>query len=124
MKVSNFKDIYNNLQYEFPSKECTIKASEKGIYDGKNYYLCLVIDKRFKNTAQIKKLKPYIWIGNKSNNPEVFKDQFGWGWIDDYGYYIDNYENPIHDEDEFVIGFAPYEDNDDNELWDIIKSND
>ena len=125
MKLENFKDIYNNLSTQFPEKECTIKTSEKGIYDGKNYYLCLVIDKRFKDGVQIKKLKPYIWIGNKSNNPKVFKDQFGWGWVDQYGYYVDNFENPIHDEDEFVIGFIPYVnyiDDSDSKLWDIIKS--
>lgn len=124
MGISNFKDIYNNLQYKFPEKECTIKASEKGIYDGKNYYLCLVINKKFKNEIQLKKLKPYIWIGNKSNNPKAFKNQFGWGWVDDYGNYVDNYKNPIHDEDEFIIGFIPYVENDDDELWNIIKSND
>jgi hypothetical protein len=127
MEISNFKDIYNNLQNKFPVKECTVRTLQQGVYDGKKYYLCLIVDKRFKDEIQMKVLKPYVWIGNKSSDPDYFKDQIGWGWTtDDGNYYVDNFENPIHEENEVVIGFILYKDKDngDSELWDLINRED
>ncbi len=121
MSISNFKDIYSKLQHKFPVEECIIKTKEHGIYDGQNFYLCMIIDKRFKDEVQIKKLKPYIWIGDESIYSDQFQEQYGWGWTTESGnYYVDNFENPIHEEYEVCIGFMPYENENDNELWEMF----
>jgi len=127
MKISNFTDIFKTIQTKFPIEECIEKdKKEEAIYNSKNKYICMIIDKRFKNNIELKIMTPYIWVGNESrySGHEDFKDFVGYGWIDENGHYIDNFENPIHVvDDEIVIGFVPYEDknSDDLKLWDIVK---
>ena len=123
MVIQNFKDIYNDLNTNFPVSDCTIKNSkEKSIYDSDKQYLCMIIDKRFNNEVSFKIMKPYIWIGNETDIEE-FKNQTGYGWIDRDGNYIDNFENPIHGDidDWFVIGFKEYKDDNDKELWEKLE---
>ncbi|MDD2495980.1 MAG: hypothetical protein PHE29_12405 [Tissierellia bacterium] len=124
MTIQNLNDIYKYLNTKFPVNDCIFKdKNEKAIYNSHTQYLCFIIDKRFNNEANIKIMKPYLWIGNESNI-EDFKDEIGYGWIDESGNYIDNYENPIHGncDDWFVIGFIEYKNNNDAELWNLLIS--
>ena len=128
MKTSNFTDIFKAMQTKFPVEECTEKdEKEEAIYNSNNEYLCLILDKRFKNNMELRIMKPYIWVGDDTKQKE-FKGLTGYAWIDKDGNYIDNFENPVHGYcwDEFVIGFVPYEDknNEDLKLWDLVKKGD
>jgi len=123
MLIHNLKDIHSFLSTNFPIEECTIKDSkEDAIYNSNRWYLCMIIDKRFDNFAELKIMKPYIWVGAETD-VEEFKDEIGWGWIDKHGNYIDNYKNPVHGssiEDWYVVGFINYKNNNDCELWDVL----
>jgi len=123
MPIQNFKDIYNFLSTDFPTEECTTKdLKEEAIYNSEKWFLCMIIDKRFNNFAEFKIMKPYIWIGSETD-VEEFKDEIGWGWLDEDGNYIDNYKNPVHScdvEDWYVIGFIDYKNNNDIELWSLL----
>lgn len=119
----NLQTIYKNMKTRFPVKDCTIKNSkEKGIYDSDKKYLCLILDKRFTHEATLKIMKPYLWVGSETSVPE-FKNEKGYGWTDKYNNYIDHYQLPIHGDtdDCFVIGFIEYNEENDTELWDLLK---
>jgi len=121
--INNLKDIYKSINNKFPIHDCTLRdENEKGIYNSNRSYLCMIIDKRFEEEAIFRIMKPYIWTGKESGEKE-FKDDFGWGWVDSSGNFIDNFENPIHgqNDDEYVIGFVEYKDNGDKELWQNIR---
>ena len=105
----NYKKLLCNFDRDFPEEECVIKAKENAIYEGEKMYLCAIIDKRFEKEICFKIMKPYKWIGDETTE-ESFKGLTGFAWINESGYYVDHYKNPIHDEDEFVIAFMPYED--------------
>lgn len=98
--VGSFKSQFDTI---FPVDECIIPHNkEKGIYDGVSQYLCLVIQTKY-NGARLEIMTPYKWIGDESDE-EMFKGQIGWGWTDGSNP-IDNFENPIQDYDEFVMGW-------------------
>ena len=126
--IHNLKDIHGMLQTDFPVEECTIKSDkEDGIYNSNKQYLCMILDNRFQNHAELRIMTPYIWVGNDLvhiDEYKQFKDFVGCGWIDDSGYFIDHYNNPIHGEDEYeyVIGFTEYINSSDENLWDIIPN--
>lgn len=105
----------------FPVLECVNKTEEEGVYESQNYYLCLLIDRRFKGEFYVKILRPYIW---KSEN------ECSYAWLDRSGNFYDNYDNPIHMDDEVVVGFKSINYDEDmeksiNEYWqDIIDTED
>lgn len=80
--INNFRDILHQMDCVFPVNECTIKSSEKNIYEGENQYLCMIIDKRFTNNVEIRIMKPYIW---KDKKEELY------GWFDKDNNYVDNW---------------------------------
>lgn len=88
---------------KFPVSECTIKTNEEGILESDKYYLCLLIDRRFKSEFVIKTLRPYIWEG---------EDDKGYAWLDKDGNFYDNFDMPIHMDNEVVVGFRPMDYND------------
>jgi hypothetical protein len=123
MNIQNFKDIHKQLNTKFPISDCTIKnPKEKGVYDSNKQYLCMIIDKRFKYEITFKIMKPYLWVGNETGIEE-FKNATGYAWIDKDGNYVDNFENPVHSYLYYliVIGFIEYKDDNDEELWELIK---
>lgn len=122
--MSNLTNIFKNMTTEFPINECIVKdEKEKGIYYGKDEYLCLIIDKRFKKEATLKIMKPYVWIGKESGQKGL-EDDTGNAWIDSSGNYIDHYFNPVHGscDDWFVIGFTKYEGSQDEDLWVMLEN--
>lgn len=118
--MASFKEFDNKFfEKKFPVEKCTIKSKnpkEKGIYESDSKYLCLIFDKRFPDYRQIKTMTPYIWVGAELGE-ERFKDYIGYGWVDNSGQPYDNYENPITNWDEFVIGWLPYEEDNDNNYF-------
>ena len=82
----------------FPSDECINPCSrEKGVFEGNKEYLCLILDNRFDDRAQLKIMKPYVYNGFEG---------YGQAWVDSSGNYTSNLDQPIHPcEDEFVVGF-------------------
>jgi hypothetical protein len=84
----------------------------------------MIIDRRFKDYAEFKIMKPYIFVGDESNDSDEFKDFIGWAWIDRHRNYTDHYENPVHGdcEDCYVIGFIEYENDNDEELWELLPN--
>lgn len=57
INMNSFTDIYNSMETKFPLELCTIKDKrEAGIYNSNSdkFYLCLVIDTRFKNEMYLK----------------------------------------------------------------------
>ncbi len=117
--IKNFKDILRQMNRIFPVNECTIKTKEQAIYEGNTEYLCMIIDKRFKNNIEFRIMKPYIWVGAESNI-KGSENEVLYGWIDKNGNWIDNFEKPIHDWDEYVVGFIKYENVRDESIWDFI----
>lgn len=106
---------------KFPAEECIIKSTntrDKGVYYSEHIYLCLVIDKRFPDSRAIKLMKPYIWIGDESEE-ECFKGETGYGWTcpSENNALYDNFENPVNGYtwDEFVIGWTIYKQENDEE---------
>lgn len=124
MNISNFNSLFQHMETKFPITECVNKTNENAIYEGSDYFICMIIDKRFKDEVILKILKPYIWVGSESENyslREEFKHFVGYAWINSDGkYYVDNFENPVHDEDEVVIGFVRYKNISDDKIWDQI----
>jgi len=124
MNINNFNSLLQHMETKFPINECTNKYNQDAIYEGNNYYLCMIIDKRFKDEITLKILKPYIWVGNESKDIRLrkdFKDYVGCAWISKNNkYYVDNFENPVHDEDEIVIGFVRYKNISDDKIWDEL----
>jgi len=112
------------METKFPITECINKTNEDAIYEGDDYYLCMIIDIRFKEEVTLKVLKPYIWVGNESKDSKLrkdYRDYIGYAWISrNNKYYVDNFENPVHDEDEKVIGFVRYKNISDDKIWDQI----
>ena len=122
-QISNESDsiVMNNEVYqiepfmrmfskEFPVSECTIKsAKESAIYDGEHPYLCLIADKSNKYEMVLRILKPYIWIGDEvegyEEDLEEFKGQIGYGWSNGCNTHYDNFEKPIKEFDEFIMGW-------------------
>jgi len=115
MNISNFNSLLQHMETKFPLNECINKTNEDAIYEGNDFYICMIIDKRFKDEVILKILKPYIWVGNESKD---FNDYVGYAWISKNNkYYVDNFENPVHGEDEIVIGFVRYKDISDDKFW-------
>lgn len=104
---------------DFPVGECIVQDEEDiRIFEGKFYYWCWCIDKRFKNEIIIKKMKPYIC---KEPNGE----DISFGWIDENRNWIDNLYNPIHYLDEFVFGYqriATKEEKEHYAFWEELQS--
>jgi hypothetical protein len=125
MITTNFRAMDSVfVEKHFPKEECVIKSTkEKGIYESDKTYLCLIIDKRFRDYRQIKLMKPYLWIGDETED-ENFKGQIGFGWLclSENNNPYDNWENPITIWDEFVIGWLPYEEDNDEEYLSNLVS--
>lgn len=106
------------LNKEFPIEDCTLLNNrDKHIYNSLAQYICLIVDKGFLAERVIKIMSPYIYI----------EDGFStFAWIDKNGNWIDNFENPVHGygySNEFVIGWIPYEEDNDKEyLENLIKN--
>ena len=118
-----FKDFVNQFtdakKDNFPVNKCIVATGEDGVYECSDYYLCLLIDTRFKGEFEVKILRPYIWR-NEDNSKN------GFAWIDDDGNFYDNYDNPIHMDYLVVVGFNALSYNDEekeiiSDYWAKIK---
>jgi hypothetical protein len=118
--MNNFMDLLNQMTMIFPLEECAIKAKEPAIYEGNTEYLCMIIDKRFNNNIELRIMKPYIWVGSESNI-KGSENEILCGWFDRDDNYVDNYARPIHNYNEFVVGFVKYENKKDNKIWEMVN---
>lgn len=97
----------------FPIKTCTIQNTrEPTVFDSDTPFLCLVIDRRFKNDWRLVVLYPYIC--KESDTVTTF------GWVDKHGNIVGNIYNSTQLWDEFVVGFQPYENTNDLDLYEIF----
>ena len=130
MEIKNYVDILKHMNTKFPLEECTIKDKNNlDIYESNEQYLCLIADKRFSNELVLKVMKPYIWVGKNSDDEQLrkdYKDFIGYGWMNIYNEndFVDNYENPIKEYDDYVIGFVKYNNENDESIWELLNTTD
>lgn len=99
------KQFHLSTEVNFPEKECYEEdVEDKDVKYAKDWYLCLVIDKRFKNEFVVKKLKPYTC--KMEGIPDL-----QYGWVDKENDFTDNFIRSVHSDIwyEFVVAFAKVE---------------
>lgn len=127
MQIKNYLDVLKHMNTKFPIEECTLQDEDDcAVYESNEKYLCLIVDKRFDNELILKVMKPYIWVGKDSSDKQLkkdYKDFIGYGWIDVINsYFVDNFENPIKEYGDYVIGFVKYEDENDKSIWELVNN--
>ena len=98
MQIDKIKNLFTKTDEKgFPKENCTKPNSqEKNIFDGEDFYLCLIVDAKSPGYYEILQLQPYIFIDDKNNE--------NFGWTDKYGNIVDNMYKSIHIDDRCVIG--------------------
>ncbi len=84
----------------FPEELCTVKnKKEKGVFESKEEFICIVDDERFDDQIRVMILCPYIY-------KEKHKVYYGWysnAWDSTF---FSSKNNPIHTvDDEYVIAW-------------------
>ena len=88
-----------NLHRDFPHKECVhLDEREDNIYNGENWYCCMMINRRDLESVEFKMLKPYVYKAGTER---------GYAWVDKWNNYYDNVHKPVHgdNENEYVYGY-------------------
>jgi hypothetical protein len=90
----------------FPVEECIHPCPrEAGVLEGKDLYLCLLVDVRFPDTARLILAFPYTCIALPEDGGGTL-----WGWSSQLGkQWYDHKENCVHDDDERVIAWKKVE---------------
>jgi hypothetical protein len=87
----------------FPEALCvTQNEQEPDVLDSDVWFLCACINKRFPHSLELRQLKPYT--AKSIDTGEVL-----YGWVDQFGNYIDHYERSIHLDDEVVVRWVRIE---------------
>ena len=92
------EEIINLAEWtnKFPVESCIKENKDEiGIYDSEEKFLCFVKDMNFDDRAMLRICYPYIY---KKEGEEIL-----YGWADECGNWIDNFERAIHDDDERVF---------------------
>jgi hypothetical protein len=87
----------------FPEAECTHQSErESDVFDGKQAYLCLVVDSRWSDHATLAILRPYT-CKDLEDGSTLF------GWSDGPGNYYDHWEKSVHEDNNRVVAWTPVE---------------
>jgi hypothetical protein len=78
------------------------RFSEQFVLDSDVWFLCACINKRFPHSLELRQLKPYT--ANSIDTGEVL-----YGWVDQFGNYIDHCNRSIHNDDDVVVRWVQIE---------------
>ena len=82
---------------KFPVEVCTEPhQGEKGVFDSKVPYFCVLFNPKWSEQFMVKYLFPYVCKEGK----KLF-----YGWVDSDGNYCDHKEKAIHGDDEKVVAW-------------------
>jgi hypothetical protein len=89
----------------FPESLCTKpNTKEPEVLESETVFLCLLVDSKCDDDAQLKVLRPYTWTGSIGKKPV----QTLYGWVDSSGNIYDHFERSIHNDDLSVVAFKPF----------------